>query len=85
MAKLEGREMTDEVLLDLVERFGLRVQKAWSSDLSETSILEAESPLLLYCILAGTVTYRIFSTRERRPSLITCCGPNLDRIRRLEL
>ena len=27
MAKLEGREMTDEVLLDLVERFGLRVQK----------------------------------------------------------
>lgn len=48
MAKLGGREMTDEVLLDLVERFGLRVQKTWSSDLSETSILEAESPLLLY-------------------------------------
>jgi hypothetical protein len=46
MAKLGGRERTDEMLLDLVERLGLRVERTWSSDLSQTSILAAELPLL---------------------------------------
>lgn len=46
MAKLGGRERTDEMLLDLVERLGLRVERIWSSDSSETSILEAYLPLL---------------------------------------
>jgi hypothetical protein len=46
MAKLGGRERTDEMLLDLVERLGLRVERTWSSDLSQTSILAAELQLL---------------------------------------
>jgi hypothetical protein len=46
MAKLGGREMTDGILLDLVERLGLRVERIWSFDLSQACIREAELPLL---------------------------------------
>jgi hypothetical protein len=42
MAKLGGKERTDDMLLDLVEGLGLRVRKIWRSDCWETSILEAE-------------------------------------------
>lgn len=45
MAKLGGRERTGEALSALVNGLGLRVRKIWSSDSSETSILEAELPL----------------------------------------
>ena len=45
MAKLGGRERTGEALSAFVNGIGLRVRKIWSSDSSETSILEAELPL----------------------------------------
>lgn len=45
MAKLGGKERTNDMLLDLVEGLGLRVRKIWKSDCWETSILEAELPL----------------------------------------
>jgi hypothetical protein len=47
MAKLGARERTGDALSALVERLGLRVRKIWSSDSSETSILEAELPMSL--------------------------------------
>ena len=42
MAKLGGRERTDEMLSELLAVLGLRVSGIWSSGSSETSILEAE-------------------------------------------
>lgn len=45
MAKLGGRERTGEALSALVNGLGLRVRKIWSSDSSETSILELDLPL----------------------------------------
>ena len=46
MAKLGGRERTEDMLLGLVKRLGFHVRKIWRSDCSEKSILEAELPLL---------------------------------------
>lgn len=46
MAKLGGRERTEDMLLGLVQGLGFHVRKIWRSDCSEKSILEAELPLL---------------------------------------
>ena len=44
MAKLGGRERTEDMLLGLVKGLGFQVRKIWRSDCSEKSILEAELP-----------------------------------------